>query len=192
MAELKMGDTSVDDAAKLKRGSTRDFLGHSGHKATEPGLSRAARFADAVGWTLTQFYHGSDKLRLRLHVAGETKGEGMWASYAGQRPKIRSYDLPTEGLVSIEISKEFEVPQMGLRAGDVVVGNKVEGRGIGNYVRTECIIEAVDGSRYLGVLHAGTKKGRFSVQPLDSTKAPITDIEVAWAAPISMVLRGAL
>lgn len=190
MAELGYSRARVDREAGLPQGATRDFLGDATHDPQEPSVDRAAKFAHAVGWTLQQFSHGSNKIGLRLRVNGVSRGRGMWSSIADRHSKIVPIDLPVEDIVSIEISAESEAPQLGFRAGDIIVGSKTSSHGLGNVVHSECIICAVDGRQLLGVLHPGSKRGRYNVQPFNPRDEPITDLEIEWAAPIHLIVRG--
>lgn len=190
MDELGLRNTDVDKKARLPSGATRDYLGRPERPGNEPSIERAMRFAEAVNWTLEQFYHSVDRIQLKLRLDGVSRGQDMWSSLEHERPELIPLDIPTKGLVTIRISRDGEVPQLGFRSGDTIVGNKFEGPNFGNLVRTECIICTEDGQRLMGVLHPGTKKGFYSVQPFNPLHEPQNDLKILWVAPIAMIIRG--
>jgi hypothetical protein len=189
MEELDLRASDIERRGGLKPGSVRDYLGRPDRPGNEPSIEKAVRLAKAVNWTLEQFYHNVNKIELKLRIDGVTKGQGMWSSVDRDRPEEIPLEIPTKGLVAIKVSREGEAPHLGFRAGDTIVGNKFEGPNFGNLVRTECVICTDDGQRLLGVLHPGTKKGRYNVQPLNPMVEAIHDVALAWVAPITLIVR---
>lgn len=190
MEELRLRASDVEKRGGLKPGSLRDYLGRPDRPGNEPSIEKAMRLATAIGWTLEQFYHKVNKIELKLRINGVAKGQGMWSSVDSDRPEEIPLEIPTEGLVAIKISHEGEAPHLGFRAGDTIIGNKFEGPNFGNLLRTECVIYTKDGQQLLGVLHAGSKKGRFNVQPLNPMIEPVNEVELDWVAPITLIVRG--
>jgi hypothetical protein len=191
MVELERSASEVERIGHLKSGAVRDYLGRKdGRPGNEPSIERAVALANGVDWTLEQFFHKVDKIQLKLRLDGVTKGQGMWSSIERGKPEVIPLTIPTEGLVAIKISHEGEVPQLGFRAGDTIIGNKSLGPNFGNLISTECMICTEDDRKLLGVLHPGSKKTLFNVQPLNPLLPPITDVKIAWVAPITLIIRG--
>lgn len=186
MDEKRLKPADIDRLAGFKPGSTREYI----KRGQTPSVDRAASLAAAVGWTLQQFFDGVQTIRLNLHIDGVTRGQGMWQSISGSRAEVLPIELYTESLVSIKISDDNSAPSAGLRRGDIVVGSKSFGRGIGNLIHTECIICTTDERNLLGVLHQGSKVGLYDVILLQPRAEPIRDVKIEWADPIQLIVRG--
>jgi hypothetical protein len=189
MDELNLKNSQIDKRAGLPDGATRDYLGRTDRPGNEPSIERAMRFADAVGWTLEQFYKKVDRIRIRFSVDGVLRGAGMWSAFTNEQPETIILDVPTDGLVTIKVSPGAEVPESGLRAGDTIIASRHDGPNFGNLVRLDCIIKTRDGQELFGILHPGSQRGKYNVQPLNPRLEPVTDVQIEWAAPITMILK---
>lgn len=183
--ELNLTNAAIERSAGFTSGAIREWI----QRDKTPSVDNAIVLASAVGLTLHELFQG-DEVRLNLFVHGVTQGQSMWARTADKHSKVVPLTLASEDLVSIEIDKDANAPHLGFRQGDIVSGIKVPFSRASNLIGHECIVEAKDGSHYIGILMAGNRHGTANIRPFDPSKEDVKNVAIEWVAPIKFILRG--
>lgn len=187
IAALGLTNAEVARRAGVNATMIRDIL----DRGQKPSVVNAAKIARAIGYTLAQLYEGTTDVRVNLLIDGISRGADMWAGVPEQHARVLPVTMFSEDTVSIEVSPEYSAVAFGFRAGDVISGHKVPAASLGNLVGRECIIMTTDNRRLLGVLMKGSRHGLYDVRPLDVRQPDTKDVELLWAAPITLIIRGA-
>ena len=187
IAALGLTNAEVARRAGVNPTMIRDIL----DRGQTPSVVNAAKIARAVGYTLQQLYEGETALKMNLSVDGITKGASMWADVPARHSRILPVTIFSEDTVSVEVSPEDEALSYGFRSGDILSGHKTQASGLGNVIGRECIIMSADEKRFIGVLMKGSRHDRFDIRPLDVRRDDARDVEILWAAPITLIYRGA-
>jgi hypothetical protein len=154
-----------------------------------PSVEQLAKIARALGTTLSGLYEGEHSVTLNLSITGVTSGDdGVWGEISDLNARSIPLDILQKDCVSIEVMGDDLRPEF--RSGDIISGPKIKGPHLDNYIGTECIVEARDGRKLLGVLLRGTTAGRFNVRPFNMRREEVRNVDVAWLAPVQMIIRG--
>lgn len=184
--EMGWSDARFEREAGLSKYQWREYR----DRKADPSVSRAILIARASKFSVAELFEGVDAVKLYVTVDGITRGGGMWADVVQSKKRIVPLKLITEESVFIEVSDTVDAGQLGFRRGDVIGGNKVDGKALDNLLGAECIIETVRDGRRLGILHRGTTQGRYNIRPFDLHAKGLDNVEIEWAAAIEIILRG--
>lgn len=169
--------------AGLNATALRDIL----DRGKTPSVDNLARIVRVLNLSLGKVYDGDIIGRIQLSISGSLAGGEMVAQFAPEfRPEVH-LDISSEDLAFIRIDADDYSPTF--RRGDLIGGVRTDGAYVGNLIRRECIVEDTAGRQYVGILMPGSKPGHFTVRSLVPGRDDITDITVAWAAPISLIMR---
>jgi DNA-binding XRE family transcriptional regulator len=187
IAALGLTNAEVARRAGVNPTMIRDLLDRN----AVPSVENAAKIARAVGYTLQQLYEGESTLKMNLNVDGITRGQSMWAKVSERHARVVPITVLSEDTVSVEIAPEDEALAHGFRRGDVVSGQKIKAPFLSNVVGRECIIMTTSNDQYIGVLLKGSRSDTFDIRPLDVRQQEARDLSISWAAPITLIIRGA-
>lgn len=170
-----VNSTMVHDI--LKRGMT-------------PSVDNLSKIANSVGLTLAQLYEGEQPVILNIKLSGVTTGVGMWSNVPERHAKVLPLTIFHGDYVSVEVLDDSLSPRFD--RGDIVCGARSLGPNLGNLVGLDCIMEQADGTRRVGILLRGSEQNSFSVRSFNPRIDDVRDVKIAWAAPISVVIRSQL
>lgn len=174
----------IQRAAEVNTTALRDIL----DRGQTPSVDQLSRIAKALHTTLSYLYDGEQSISLALNISGVTSGEnGVWAEISRQKTRAIPLDLFDKDHVSIEVRGDDLSPEF--RRGDIISGPKLKGPHLDNQIGRDCIVEAQDGNRYIGVLLRGSTPFKFNVRPFNLRAEEIRDVKVAWVAPIQLIIR---
>ena len=170
-------------------GANPTFMRDVLSRGVDPSIERAAAIAHALGMSLGELYDGEHPTKLQLVVDGVTQAGGMWIDVPETSARRISLDLIAHDAVVIQVTG----PEMSPRyvSGDVLAGPKTLGANLDNLIGRDCIVMTDDGARHVRFLTRGSRRGRYNLRALDPTLDDVVDVKVTWAAPISLILRGA-
>jgi hypothetical protein len=185
MQRLGWDKTRLNKEADFKKNYIHDFFSRD----TTPSIDVFNKIADVVGVTMTQLYHGVDKLKFNFLIIGRTTGENhMWTQEPPNKQTTIPVTISTDETVGIKVDDDTLRPRYS--RGDYIIGVRHSGSNFDNLINLECIVETTTGDRYFGILKRGAKAGKYTLGGLDPMKSDIENVSLAWIAPIRMVLRG--
>lgn len=168
-----LGETGVRDLFKLKKA---------------PRIDTVMRLADQFGLTLGELVDGDRPAQRRIPIIGcASAGEG-WSYFEGDGPI-------DEVLLSVDIGEAVGIDVKGssmepvYRDGDILIGTKRFGADARALIGTDCIIETSLGKRYVKFIAKGSARGRFNLKSYNPAHEDIRDVQINWAAPITLVIR---
>lgn len=173
-------------AAGLGETAVRDML----QKVANPRIDTLEAVAEQLGYTLVELLDGRERRTTSVPIIGcVSAGEG-WTPFSGDGP-IDEINIEMDGgpVIALLVRGESMVPVY--RDGDVLIGAKRATSNAHNLIGTDCIIETKDGQRYVKFLARGTQRGRFNLKSYNPAHSDLENVDIAWAAPITMVYRGA-
>lgn len=185
MREQGLTDAALERRAGIGQGRMREvFSAKHG-----PRLDTMVAIANAFGITLTELVEGQTKHGRRVPIIGYVSAGDGWVSFDGDDAVDEiEIVLPAGSAVALEVRGDSMVPVY--RDGDVLIGTKRPTRNVHNLLGTDCILETITGERYVKFLMKGTSQGRFNLRSYNVLHEDKENVSVAWAAPISMVVRG--
>ncbi|MFZ4072499.1 MAG: hypothetical protein ACOYJ6_20730, partial [Caulobacterales bacterium] len=62
-------------------------------------------------------------------------------------------------------------------------------KNLSNHVGCDVIAETADGQRLVGVLAAGSMRGRYTIRSFDPRQPEKANLAISWAAPIQVIVR---
>jgi transcriptional regulator with XRE-family HTH domain len=171
-------------AAGLGETAVRDML----QKVASPRVDTIVAVADQLGITLTELLEGrQDGPRRALVIGYVSAGEG-WTSVEGDGP-VDEIELNVDGGAPVALIVRGDSMTPVYRDGDVIVGARRATSNPQGLVGSDCIVETRSGERYVKFVARGTAKGRYALKSYNPAHPDIENVDLAWAAPISMVIR---
>ncbi len=173
--------------AGLGETAVRDMLDKS--KVHSPRIGSLAAIAEQLGVTLVELLEGWAAHARRVPIIGYVgAGEG-WFPFQEDGPIDEAeLALPNGKAVALIVRGDSMIPVY--RDGDVLIGTKRSTSNAHNLLGTDCIIETRKGARYVKFLASSQQRGRFNLRSYNPAHADIENVDIAWAAPITMVIRG--
>lgn len=153
-----------------------------------PSVENLSKLARAVGYTLTELYENGEPVSLNFRLSGVAQGDGMWATLPPQQARIIPLDVLNEEHIWIEVGHDLDGTTY--RRGDIIAGPKLDGPNHHNLIGCEVIMTTKDGEQLIGILMPADKPTRYSIRPFDPRKPERRNVEIAWLAPIRIVIRG--
>lgn len=183
MIELDISAASLTKQAGLAYGTITDIM----NKGTTPSVDNLSKIARVLGLSVGELYDGTANPVPIIEFVGMTRGQ-YWTDPAPDQTAIHLaiFEKP---LVWLQVADDGLMPHY--RSGDVIGGPKMAPARLANYVGKDVIAEADDGTRLICVLHKGATRGRYALRPLDPRLPDVANAQLAWAAPIQVVLRDA-
>jgi transcriptional regulator with XRE-family HTH domain len=183
ITELGWSKSRVNREANVGQTVVHDIF----NKDASPSVDNFARIADAIGLSMTELYHGDDKLKLHIHVVGSAREGEMWTQLPQPQQHIVPIEFSRQDLVSLEVVDDSYEPRFS--KGDCLIGVRPAGPNLDNLIGLECIALTTDGQRYVRFLHRGSRSGHYTLRGHHPKERDVVDAKLAWAAPIRMILR---
>lgn len=185
MLELGLSQAEMCRRAQVKSTMLTDIL----KRGQTPSVANLFKIARAVNFSLSELYEGVvPSSEYTVRVTGIYEGGAVLdAARAGQEPDV-SVSLPRDNLESIRVNSD-RLELAGYRRGDVLMGIRVPSERASNLIGKDCIVETGDGQRTIARLAKGSSANRYNLRFFHSRDADMEDVEIAWVAPISMILR---
>lgn len=183
MDELGLTPRDVVRRAGVNTTMVHDIL----KRNSTPSVENLSKIAHSVGLTLAQLYEGSEPVILNLRLSGVTTGAGMWADVPTRHAKVLPLTMFQSECVSVEVLDDSLAPRFD--RGDIICGNRHLGPNLDNLIGLDCLVEQADGTRCVGILLRGAHPNLFSIRSLNPRNNDVRDVQIAWAAPISIVIR---
>lgn len=171
--QANLGDTFVSDV--LRRG-------------TNPTVQNLTLLANALGTNIRALFDREDQPPGggSLAIKMQTSGSESWRICLDD--ECSSVAIPElTDVVVLRVADNDLAPYYALN--DVLIGKKLTSEQLLPYVGNWCITELVEGLRLIRVVHRGSAPGRFNLVSANPQREPLRDASVAWAAPVSIVLR---
>lgn len=179
--QLGLTPAEVTRRAGLKPSMIHDIL----KRGATPSVENLSKISAALSMTLGELVDGT-KARVSISLDGRVVGGGVVLSEASDGldlPEFFSHDL-----VSLKVDTNF-MAGAGYRPGDVVCGSKTDIDRASNLVGLECIACDTQQQLHVGILLRNTSSGRWRLGPISQLQQPVDDIELLWAAPITLIIR---
>jgi len=154
---------------------------------SEPSVTNLAKIARAVGFTLGELYEGDINSKPLIVVTGHAGSGDMWSEMPKNAARCVPLDVLSGELVAIEIATNEWAPRY--QAGDIVCGQRSVGQNLHNLLGQDCIIMTADGARMIKYMTRGTRKNRYTLKAFLPTVDDLQDVQIKWAAPISLIIR---
>lgn len=185
MEELGLSQAAVCRRAGVKSTMLTDIL----KRGQTPSVANLFKIARAVNFSLSELYEGVVPSSVyTVQVTGIYEGGAVLdAAQAGDNTDV-SVSLPREHLESIRVNTD-RLELAGYRRGDVLMGVRVASDRASNLIGKDCIVETTDGYRTIARLAKGSRLGLYNLRFFHSRDQDREDVEIAWVAPISMILR---
>jgi transcriptional regulator with XRE-family HTH domain len=185
MEELGLTQAEVCRRAGVKSTMLTDIL----KRGQTPSVANLFKIANAVNLSLSELYEGVVRSSAyNVRVTGILEGATVLdAARSGKDTEI-SVSLPRDNLETIRIRSDLLEPA-GYRRGDTVMGIRVDAQRAGNLIGKDCIVELADGHRLIAQLAKSAHVNRYNLRFFHRSQPDMEDVEIAWVAPISMILR---
>lgn len=173
----------------LKAGRSETYVRDILQRGFLPTVDGLASVAEALGVSVASIL-GESSLADPVMVAiiGSTSVGDTWTEDIGAGsiplgvPPDRAGDM-----VAVRIEGKSMAPVY--RDGDTIMGARVSGNALSECLGVDCIVETIDGDRFIRTVTAGAR-GRFRLRSLDPSEPDIEDVRIRWAAPIEWIRRG--
>ncbi len=181
-----LNNKALSLAAGLGETAVRDMLDKT--KVASPRLDTVVAVAEQLGMTLTELLEGQAAHGRRVPIIGYVAAGEGWYPFENDGPIDEAeLTLPNGQAVGLVVRGDSMAPVY--RDGDVLIGTKRSTTNAHNLIGTDCIIETQKGARYVKFLTTGTQRGKFNLRSYNPVHVDIENVDIAWAAPISMVIR---
>lgn len=187
----QMKRLGLSEAEVIRRADLSEswFSDRKKGKAQQPKLGTICKLAAAVEWSVAELLGEGLPEGLRLIIQHRILANEMWADNDSENAEDISLGFLSHKLVTFEIDTD-EYKASGYRRGDIVSGEPTEGIRAHNLIGKECIVLTKDGRKLFKILDKGSKARCFNLKSFDAFKNPMTNVEIVWAAPIQIILRG--
>lgn len=183
--ELGLTNAELARRAGIKPTMLHDIL----ERGTTPSVENLFKISRALHFTLSELYEGTvTSVTHRVKITGECEGAAVVDSKSGTQPDDVVVTLPTDGVESIRIVGDlFEAS--GYRRGDVICGVKHPPTAANSLVGKDCIIATLDGTRMIAHPVKQTGPSAYNLRFLHRSQPDREHVQLAWAAPITMIVR---
>lgn len=172
-------------AAGLGETAVRDML----LKVKSPRVDTVTAVAEQLGVSLAELLEGIPSVTRRVPIIGCVSAGDGWHPLDDEGPFDEiEISLGAGEAVALSVKGDSMTPVY--RNGDVLIGTKRATSNAHNLLGTDCIIATQRGDRYVKFLAKGTARGLYNLKSYNPAHADIVNVAIAWAAPISMVVRG--
>lgn len=155
----------------------------------DPRVETLQAVAETLGMTLGELRDGVADGVQSIPMLGATTAGGAWS------PSVRhsgAVDLALAGGDAVAVQVHGDDLAPAYRSGDILIGPRSISRFIDNLVGLDCIVQTIDGERYVSKLMPGRVAGRYRLSPVNAADGPAIVAQIAWAAPIVWIRRGGL
>jgi len=175
-------------SAGLGETAVRDML----QKVTSPRIDTITAIADELGLTLTELMEGRKLVRREVPIIGAIEHLEMWVPANVSQMQHVAIDVDLSGGAPVALRVNTTAMAPAYRAGDVLVGAKLPdaAQRLGEIIGIDCILETADGQRLVKFVARGTSKNRVTLKGYHPTTPDLENVALAWAAPISVIIRG--
>lgn len=175
----------LSEAAGLGETAVRDML----QKVASPRIDTVTAIAEQLGVTLAELLEGREAAIRKIPLIGYVSAGEGWFPFEGDGP-IDEVELSVGGgeAVGLVVRGDSMVP--AYRDSDILIGTKRTSTGLHNLIGSDCIICTRDGERYVKFLQKSPMRGRYTLKSYNPTHADKINVEILWAAPIGLVIRG--
>ena len=184
MEERGLDMKALSLAAGLGETAVRDML----KKVTAPRIDTVQAIAEQLGITLAELIEGVPSAVRRVPVSGYVSAGDGWQPFDGDGP-IDDIEITLKGAdaVALVVRGDSMVPVY--RDGDVLIGTKRATSRVHNLIGQDCILETKAGERYVKYIARGSAPHRFNLRSYNPARADLENVQIVWAAPISMIIR---
>lgn len=171
-------------AAGLGETAVRDML----QKVTSPRIDTVLAIADQLGITLTELMEGRQNGPRKVSVIGYVSAGEGWTPFEGDGP-VDDIEISIEGGAPVGLVVRGDSMTPVYRDGDLLIGAKRPTANVAKLIGRDCIVETTRGERFVKFIGKGSIRGRFNLKSYNPMHPDKENVEIAWAAPISMVIR---
>ena len=153
------------------------FLGQpeKGKPPSEPTVERAKIFAHVLGLSLATLFDDGELSRLAISINGIAKGgDGMWLPVPAEAMRSVPLNMLLSDVSVVLVEDSEHEPHY--RRGDILCGPVMTGRGVDNLINRDCIIETVDGAKFIKHLMKGGRPGRYLLRSIKLGKDDLSDV----------------
>ncbi len=171
-------------AAGLGETAVRDML----QKVTSPRVDTIVAVADQLGITLTELLEGRPDGPRRAAVIGYVSAGEGWTPFDGDGP-VDEVEINIEGGAPVALIVRGDSMSPVYRDGDILVGAKRATTNALGLIGSDCVVETRAGARYVKFVAKGSVRGRYDLKSYNPVHPDIENADLAWAAPIGIVIR---
>jgi transcriptional regulator with XRE-family HTH domain len=184
-AELGYTRAELARRADIKPTMLHDII----ERGTTPSVANLFKIARALNFTLSELYEGTVRSTSNTFaLTGVLEGGTVLdASRAGEKADF-TVSFPREDLESIRVKSDL-LDAAGYRRGDVLMGVRHAADRASNLLGRDCIVCLASGERMVGVLHKQTGRSSYNLRFFHRSQPDREAVEIAWAAPITMIVR---
>ena len=159
----------------------------------QPRGDNIARLARALGLSPLWLRDGQGAQWAAVPVIGYARGADSWVPIDDHAPGA-GYDDVTFGIdgddpVAIEVRGVSMAPVY--RAGDCLICDRRRGDDFAAIVLRDCVVLTRQDERLIKIVAPGSRRGVYRLRSYNPDYPDIEDAELAWAAPIAWIRRGA-
>lgn len=181
--ELGLTRAEVSRRAGVKPTMLTDILVRN----NTPSVHNLFKIAQALNLSLSELYEGRLAQIVTLTVNGVHDGDTVRnLGENGENERV-SISLPRESVETLKIATD-RYEAAGYRRGDVVAGVRTSGAHAHNLIGKDVIAQLANGRRVLGQLQSPSA-GRLSLRFFHRSEQDIQDVDLSWAAPITLIFR---
>lgn len=185
LKERGLNMKQVSLAAGLGETAVRDML----DKVASPRIDTVEAVAEQLGYTLAELLSGAQPSRQTIPVIGYVSAGEGWHPFDGDAP-IDQIEMSMAGGSAIALVVRGASMMPVYRDGDTLIGTKRATTNATSLIGKDCIVQTSSGDRYVKYIAKGATRGRFNLKSYNPAHADVENVQIDWAAPISIVLRG--
>ena len=175
-------------SAGLGETAVRDML----TKVASPRIDTVMAIADELGLTLTELMEGRKLVRREVPIIGTIETAETWVPADVSHLQHITIDVDISGGAMLAVKLNTNAMAPAYRAGDVLIGAKLPepAQRLSEIIGVDCIIETVDGQRLVKFVARSPARQRVTLKSFNPTTPDLESVALAWAAPISVIIRG--
>lgn len=183
--ELGYTNAELARRADIKPTMLHDIL----ERGTNPSVANLFKIAKALNFTLSELYEGTlASSSYRVAVTGVYEGGVVLDTHqAGEQPDF-VVTFPSTSLESVRVRSDLLEPA-GYRRGDILMGVRHAPTAANNIVGKDCIVATLDGVKLVAHPVKQISATSYNLRFFHRSQPDREAVEIAWAAPITMIVR---
>lgn len=175
---------SLSLKAGLSESAVRDML----TRGRSPSVENFVSIAETLGVSPNWLLQGDERFRLSIPSIGASASGETWVAKPSKTGNAQfDLDVANADMISLRIEDDSMSPIY--RAGDELFCRRIAGTYFDNLVGADCVVETIDGKRFIKILAKGNKPSHYTLRSFNPTVKDIENVRLTWAAPIIMIKR---
>lgn len=177
---------ALSKAAGLGETAVRDLLTPGRRSNTNPTRRVLEGVGKQLDLTVAQMTSEPAPPAVVPVIGIVSAGEG-WSPISADSNHTTEFRIDDDAF-ALEVRGDSMSPVY--RDGDMIIAARRAIARSDNLVGLDCVVELIDGRRFVKILAKGSIKGKMTLRSYNVGHKDVEDVTLAWAAPIIWVKRG--